>query len=277
MRLTEQQVNYFKTFGFLIFRQLFSASEVKRYRQEFDSGLDAWIGGSHDGMKRVWAPLMDSNTPFIASLLDDPRFVSVGEQLLGKEMMGIVTDANYYVGDTQWHPDMGTAKQRAAKFTIYLDPLDASNGALRVIPGSHLEPLHSELRSQLFRTDPQTGQSVRKDPQEAFGVRPDQIPAFAFESNPGDALVFNNAIWHAAFGGSEHRRMGTVIYYEDPQTPEAVAIIQKVMRGNHENCQKTWNSQFYPEYWRKVGNPLHQQWVRRLDELGILETPIPAG
>jgi hypothetical protein len=44
MRLTEQQLNFFQTFGFLIFRQLFSPQEIDRYSREFDAGLDAWVG-----------------------------------------------------------------------------------------------------------------------------------------------------------------------------------------------------------------------------------------
>jgi hypothetical protein len=159
-QLSSEQLNHFWTFGFLIFRQLFSPEEVERYRREFDAGLEAWNDGPHDGATRLWAPLMDSNTPFIASLTDDPRFADVAEQLLGKPVLGYLTDGNYYVGDTRWHPD-GTLLE-AIKFTIYLDALDANSGALRVVPGSHHEPLHS---------------LITRETQAVFGVRPDEVPA----------------------------------------------------------------------------------------------------
>ena len=70
MKLTEQQINHFKTFGFLVFRQLLTPEEVQLYSDEFDTGMDATIeGGLHDGINRHWSPLMDANTPFITSLL----------------------------------------------------------------------------------------------------------------------------------------------------------------------------------------------------------------
>lgn len=272
MQLTEQQLNHFRSFGFLTFRQYLTPDELKTYSDEFDAALEArrlQLGGN---VKRVWTTLMGDNTPFIASLIDDPRFADPAKQVLGGDPIGIVTDGNYYVGDTQWHPDMAHCPYRAAKFVLYLDELDASNGALRVIPGSHRDPLHSDLRALLL--DQSAQGKRRSNLSSTLGISPDQVPAYSFASEPGDALLFNNAIWHAAFGGGDRRRMGTVIYYEDPQTPESVANTQTMMRKNHDKHATEWGEQFYPEHWRSVDDPRHQSWVRRLDELGILETPL---
>ena len=38
--LTEQQVNHFNTFGFLIFRQLFTPEEVETINAEFEHAFD---------------------------------------------------------------------------------------------------------------------------------------------------------------------------------------------------------------------------------------------
>ena len=73
MKLTDQQMNHFKSFGFLTFRQYLTPDELKTYSDEFDAALEArrlQLGGN---VKRVWTTLMDANTPFIASLIDDPR------------------------------------------------------------------------------------------------------------------------------------------------------------------------------------------------------------
>lgn len=255
MRISEQQLNQFNTFGFLVFHNLLSPAEVDLYRQEMDAGLDARIeGGNHDGTKRFWAYLNDSDTPFITSLSDDPRFGDVAEQLLGKDVIAICGDSNYYVGDTQWHPDV--TEFDAVKFTIYLESLDANTGALRVIPGSHREPYHSQ---------------IARDTETAFGVRPEDLPAYAFASNPGDVLVFNVATWHSAFGGSTRRRMSTLQYYEDPQTPEITERVGRVLRASAESYMSRLNRPMYPSYWRSIDNPRHQRWVGRLAELGVLE------
>ena len=273
MQLTEQQLNHFKSFGFLRFRQYLTPDELKTYSDEFDAALEARLLQLGGDVKRVWTTLMDSNTPFISSMIDDPRFADAAKQVLGGDPIGIVTDGNYYVGDTLWHPDMGICTYRAAKFVIYLDELDASNGALRVIPGSHREPLHSDLRELLWGGKPTKAERL-SNLSSTLGIRPDEVPAYSFVSKPGDALLFNNAIWHAAFGGGDRRRMGTVIYYEDPQTAESVENTQTMMGRNHGKQASEWGEQFYSEHWRSVDDPRHQRWVRRLDELDILETPL---
>src|SRR5206468_1529189 len=81
-------------------------------------------GQPHDGVKRHYTGLMDERTPFIASLAEDPRFADVAEELLDKPMLGIATDGNYYVGDTLWHPDIGSHAYEGIKFAIYCDPQD---------------------------------------------------------------------------------------------------------------------------------------------------------
>ena len=198
MQLTEQQLNHFQTFGFLIFRQLLSPEESAQYSREFNVGLDAWIeGGRHDRKARHYASLMEETSPFIASLADDPRFVDVAEQLLAKDVICIAVDGNYMVGDTQWHPDTRSLDYTAVEFCIYPDPLESNNGALRVIPGSHQEPFHGQ---------------ISREPQATYNVQPDELPAFVFESQPGDVLVFNVGLWHGAFGGGDHRRQGVVVY-----------------------------------------------------------------
>ena len=268
MRLTEQQINHFRTFGFIVFRQCFSPDEWRTYCHEFDLGLDALIpGDKHDGKSRFQANLMDATTPFITSLNDDPRFWETAEQLLGKEVLGVGGDSNYYVGDTAWHPDNNGLRQDSVKFTIYLEPLNARNGALRVIPGSHREPLHSAIRGDTS----QEHSSARSAVGPNFGVRPDQVPCYVFESEPGDVLAFHTGIWHGAFGGNTKRRMGTIQYYEDPQTVDSFEEIRRVLRHVHKNEIETQGRPWFPEYWRSLDNPRHKAWVRRLDEITALD------
>ncbi len=257
MSLTEQQVNHFRTFGFVVFRQLFRPDELKLYMDEFDRGLDLWVpGGQHDRQKRHHALFTYDTTPFICSLHDDPRFADVAEELYGKPMFGLTVNGNYYVGDTQGHPDSGTAQHSGIKFTIYLEPLTAADGALRLIPGSHREPLRTELA---------------KDPQAKFGVRPEDVPCYSFESQPGDVLAFDMRCWHASFGGSDHRRMGVVVYFEDPQTPETEAITKEKIENAKKLAASFGQTVWFTPYWRSINNLRHQRWVRRLGELGVLD------
>ena len=257
MKLSEQQLSHFRVFGFLIFRQLLSGEEMALYSREFNAGLDAWLdGGKHDGKRRHYATLMEENPPFIAGLAHDHRFADVAEQLLAKDVLAIAVDGNYHVGDTLWHPDTRSLDYAAVKFCIYPDPLNGSNGALRVIPGSHRDPFHSQ---------------ISREPETAYDVAQADVPSYIFESQPGDVIVFNVATWHAAFGGNNCRRQGVVVYYEDPDTPESTAAIQEQMRSNHGKIAEMGHTMYGP-YWRSIDNPRHQSWIRRLAELDSLET-----
>ena len=259
MQIGKQQLNHFETFGFLVFRQLLSPAEMERFSEEFDCGMQAWLEGeAFDGTQRHYATLMEAASPSIAGLADDPRFGDVAEQLLGRKGIAIAVDGSYMVGDTRWHPDTASLDYRGIKFCIYPDRLDGATGALRVIPGSHREPLHG---------------MVAGDPGEAYGIPPVQMPAHVFESQPGDVLAFDVGLWHASFGGAAGRRQGVIVYYEDPESPQSTEAVLSQMRGNHQifTCKR---HQMYGDHWRSLAGPRHQRWLRRLDELGVLDTPI---
>lgn len=263
MELTEQQMRHFKTFGFLIFRQFLSAEEMETYNREFDHGLESWLRhGRHAESYGPCVPLHDSDTPFIASLLDDPRFADVAEQVLGTKVLGIWSDASRRDSDTPWHTDQVTSKYKAVKFAIYTEPLVSSNGALRVIPGSHHEAYSTRINEH-------TG-SI--DTEARFGVRQEDLPAFVFESHPGDVFLFHNPTWHSSFGGNG-RGMGVVMFTEDPQTPYATDNLKRIMFNMHRRVSENYGRPFYPEYWRSIDDPRHQNWVKRLAELDCLETP----
>ena len=98
------------------------------------------------------------------------------------------------------------------------------------------------------------------------------MPAYAFESQPGDVLVFLHRLWHSSFGGGARRRMTEVNYYADPETPANVEAFCHQMANNHSSSTER-GGHMYPKYWRSVDDPRHQSWIRRMDQLGALDTP----
>lgn len=98
------------------------------------------------------------------------------------------------------------------KMALYLDPVTATSGALRVIPGSqHYGDHFAEALQASLRTS-----------QDVLGIHGSQVPAIALESNPGDVVVFNQNTKHSAWGGSNRRRMFTInctAHYKDEEMP----------------------------------------------------------
>jgi hypothetical protein len=204
-RLTDQQLAFFETFGFLAFPGLL-ADRIERITDEFEAIWAAHGGGHngtvHDGTARSCSVQFVDQNEYLSTLLDDPRIHDIAASILGDDFNYMGSDGNFYTGDTNWHSDGygGRGGMRHIKIAFYLDALDGDTGALRVIPGSHRigEPFAEELE-----------RCIRKS-KDLWGVAGRQVPAIALDTTPGDILVFNHDLKHASFGGSQRRRMFTM-------------------------------------------------------------------
>jgi hypothetical protein len=203
MRLTEQQVRFFETFGYLAFPGLLD-DIVEEIIREFEA---VWAarggghhGGAHDGKRRSCVvPFIDQSVR-LSALIDDPRIHGIAESLLGEDFNYMGSDGNLYAGDTGWHSDGQHPEIRHVKLAFYLDPLTRETGCLRVIPGSHRmgDRYADSLQNEIGRS------------QELWGIRHPEVPCVALETRPGDLVCFNHNTKHAAFGGSGRRRMFTI-------------------------------------------------------------------
>ncbi|MCX6018938.1 MAG: phytanoyl-CoA dioxygenase family protein [Chloroflexi bacterium] len=201
--ITEQQITFFNTFGFIAFPGLL-ADCIEEIIAEFEATWTQRGGGHngkvHDGKARSCiVPFIDQRDR-LAALIDDPRIVSIAQAFLGENFNYMGSDGNYYVGDTGWHSDGWHPETRHIKMAFYLDSLTKDTGCLRVIPGSHRidDKFAQDLQAQIRKSD------------SLWGLKGSDVPAIPLEVTPGDLLVFNHNTKHAAFGGSDHRRMFTI-------------------------------------------------------------------
>ena len=204
MGLTEQQLRFYRTFGFLKFPGLF-APEVGAITEAFEAVWSA-SGRTHDHLKRsMLIPFIDQHE-YLSGLLDDRRIDEVASAVLGDQYNYESSDGNYYVGDTKWHSDKDPLDPiESFKIAFYLDPVTRDSGCLRVIPGSvHGSDTFSRA---LHEAVPFT---MNSRPEEFWGVSGSEVPAFAIESIPGDMLMFNHRIKHSSWGGGDRRRMFTL-------------------------------------------------------------------
>ena len=258
--LTQAQYQFFQTFGFVVLRQVFTKSELLTIDREFEAGLNAAHADKpFDGTERHGAILTGADTPFFAHLPEDPRVYEIAEQLYGEDCFSFCTDANRYVGDTRWHPDHHNDVQRdcyGIKFAYYIDPVDADTGALRVIPGSHRNPLHADIQDRIKELD--------------LPIR--DLPCHICESEPGDLVAFDVRLWHASCGGATGRRMCTVVYYKNPHSPEE----DPGMRWRADNCvQATAPRPFVNPHWaaNSKGSARRAAWLEKLRHWGFMEEP----
>ena len=202
-RLAPEQLRFFETFGFLAFPGLLGDcidEIIEAFEAVWAGRGGGHHGAPHDGEQRSCiVPFIDQH-PRLCALLDDGRIEGLLSSLIGPDFNYVGSDGNYYAGDTRWHSDGWGRRLRFVKVALYLDPLTRDTGCLRVIPGSHhLEDGFAGTVQEHIREIPET-----------WGMEARDLPCLPLETKPGDVLVFNHNLKHAAFGGSARRRMFTI-------------------------------------------------------------------
>ena len=248
MQLTQQQVAFFEAFGYLVIPELFSTSEIEKMSDDFDkTALDDRDGADFDANRRqnislteteAWSNIEVRDHLFypLRQLFGSDHFVSIGKP-----------GGGLYVGDTDWHPDCAfVGTQKRIKGAIYLDAVTKDTGCLRIVPGSHKNPLHDHLQplrmgrikkslddGSLMSNIAPAGEAGRleleqwqkysginmEDGNTIYGVNSLDIPAANMESNPGDVVFFDQHCFHAAFGGRDGRRMVAMSWASNPTEP----------------------------------------------------------
>ncbi len=242
-RLSRAQLNYFDTFGFIALPGLMTDS-IAEITEAFEQ---IWVdhggghnGKPHDGVNRSCiVPFLDQHERLCA-LLDDPRIEGTLCSLLGDDFNYTGSDGNYYAGDTRWHSDGFHKEIRYVKIAFYLDSLDKDSGCLRVIPGSHLM---SDGYSETLEENV-------KNSEEMWGVIGKAVPAVALEVEPGDIVAFRHNTKHAAFGGSERRRMFTINCCEHVDD-DRIDILKKDIEG----LSRFWVERAYGEKMVATASP----------------------
>jgi ectoine hydroxylase-related dioxygenase (phytanoyl-CoA dioxygenase family) len=219
VQLSSQQVDFFETFGFLVFPGLLK-DDIDWIRQEFEAVFTDH-GLVHDHVRRTCVvPFIDSREK-LSTILDHPLVEGIAASLLGDDFNYVGSDGNYYSGDTPWHSDGFHTVGRFIKIALYLDPVKGDTGALRVIPGSHRVDLENSWGARHARSS-----------HDRWGIEQNQVPAIALDSAPGDVVAFNHNVMHAAFGGASQRRMFTLNCCRHCETPEEIADLKSYIAAH---------------------------------------------
>jgi hypothetical protein len=248
LQLSAQELARIDVFGYLVFAGLLN-DRIDRIVEEFEATF-ANPGGyykPHDGTTRSCILPFIDQTEYLASLIDDPRIDGIFTSLLGEDYNYLGSDGNFYVGSTGWHSDTdwsgrsrGKPPRTFYKLALYLDPVSATTGALRVIPGSH-------RYGDSFAEDLQR---ALEKPQDTLGLTGDQVPAIALESNPGDVVIFNQTTKHSSWGGSSRRRMFTInctAHYAEAEIP--------LLRNEVASFARFWPDSLYGEAMMRTASP----------------------
>ncbi len=277
--LTDQQLAHFRTFGFVILKDLFTEEELETLNAEFDyAGERASSYDPFDGSKRHIFNFRGEDGPLFVSLTEDPRFAGTAEQIYGGNFFATncAGGIRFVNKGTKWHPDTVHKGQHGVKFGFYLQPLRADSGALRVIPGSHLDPLHNDLREVRAKQKLGGAHPVK---QALGGV--ENVPSYPCETDPRDVVAFDLRLWHASWGGFEDRKMCQVVFYHTPENAEEMEATrwQLLMNMDQDYSAAPWNDpDRFPGGWHSnpEGNPKRARWLNQMCEIREAKTGLRA-
>jgi hypothetical protein len=202
--LIQEQIDHFRTIGFLVLPAALDGDALGGLIEEVDAAIAAagprdTVGG---GITGHYVPAGDR--PVSAGLVR--RFQPMAEQLLGREAFPAAAHEIMFFAERWWHVDLGPDVP-ALKAAVYLETLDARNGALHVLPATHKIP-QTQLAT-LHR------------------MNPHHVPCHVIESRPGDAIFFHAHLWHAALNG-RNRRQWSVEYFAFPADDRERAEVRQL-------------------------------------------------
>ena len=203
--LSDQQINYFNVFGYLKLPGLF-ADEIANIQERFtsifenhDKEIVNWNHPTHENRDRRFIPRFLEKDKELGELLGGQRVKAIMNSVIGEAYKYRASDGSIFDCGTLFHQDSFGADPKSLniKCGLYLDKVDESSGALRVIPGSH--HAGDKYRRLLNKNVIETS--------TAFGRPIDEIPVAVLDSNPGDLLLWDYRILHAACYRGNERRM----------------------------------------------------------------------
>tara|TARA_R110002124_G_scaffold50117_8_gene146214 strand:- start:808 stop:1527 length:720 start_codon:yes stop_codon:yes gene_type:complete len=217
-RLSQSQLRFFHTFGYLLLPGLF-CEDIGAIGNAFDKVMaDPDSGGiplAYANGGRSMVPAILDRHPTLNALKSDPRVTGIADSVLGDDWEYAESAGDQLECETTWHRDTyGTPlTQFSIKLLFYMEPLTAATGALRVLPGTNY--FQGDYVKDVLR-----GHGFPDRMQDVFGVPANAIPAVAVETNPGDVVVLNFRTVHASFEGAKIKRRLLNINYREPTKPK---------------------------------------------------------
>ncbi len=207
MRLSDAQLERFRTDGLLLLPNLFSAEEVALMRERladvYAQDTPANIREKDSEVVRT-AMGLHLRDEVYAKLVRHPRLVEPAMQILGEplyvQQVKVNVKAAFCGEPWQWHYDFathhsedGVAKPLALNLHVFLDDVNEFNGPLYFIPGSHRAKTPDATLDTVSTSYP------------LWVVRPDEVRELARANGivsatgpAGTGLIFGDVMLHAS-------------------------------------------------------------------------------
>ena len=260
-RMTEEAAQ-FHAFGYIVIRQCLDSEHVAALQNAHTCEMANapsydYFGAGGTRMSRRY---IDQH-PAFGALVEHPHVLAMMRDIDGTEFLFSGSgDMWSNFDDTPWHTDGVPGKEfPSAKIAVYLDDMDETSGALRVIPGSN----HPQFCSALFQAS-----GVWDDGRPRLQIPPDEVPgAVTIATAPGDVVLWDNRLWHYAPRRPDGlpRRALFISYFRDPgDDMVARGVLHRLYKSMHPA-----NQYIYSRTLLQHPTPARERMATRLEALGI--------
>ena len=260
--LTPLQVGQFRAMGFLKLEACLAPDETAHFEAAYERLIA--VAQAYDYFERnLGLPSKGTRMQSRCAALDDgfasfiehPYITAAQQDIFGRPCLFMSDEVWFNMSDAPWHSDvLGDAERDPDFYTIkaaiYLDALGPDGGSLQVIPGSHFPAYGQALLDECGYSE------GGGRPRLHFKAPPGAV---SVATCPGDVVLFDTRIWHAAGGLQDGRRTAFISYVPDPgDSPRRQEQVRQLIRPFP-----------YTDHLIETASPARQAMVARMRELAI--------
>ena len=249
MTLTENQQAQFERDGYLVLREMYNAGEITHIREAFMEqakdgpveGLSDRVAGDPSDPLVFYPRMMNPHSQpqrevgtIARDYLLDARLKPVLSDLLGEEPLGVQTMFYFKPAGArgqELHQDNFYLRVKPGTCLaawLAVDDVDAENGGMKVVPGSHFEEIACPQKADpaiSFTTD--------------YVPVPPGMTAVHADMKAGDVLFFNGSVIHGSTPNTSATRFrrSLIAHYVPRQSQELAHWYQSPMTFDGEVVQ----------------------------------------
>jgi hypothetical protein len=217
----QSYINYFDTFGFMKFNNLFIDSNEKLIKA-FEYNV---VNNKKENIVDNIPCAMEYLDYFVDITINKKIHSILGKLFSPKKYYYSGSDSKIYSSDTNWHCDRITNNLHI-KCAFYLNKLDEGTGCLRVFPGS--QNFNDKYNSVLSKKVIPLFQGPGGFDPMFFHVSNPNLPYYPINIGFGDFVIFNLKLYHSAFGNNINKKMICMNFtenYDDDNISEKLECI----------------------------------------------------
>jgi len=242
MKLTDAQVDQYRSNGYLFPLDVFNAPQVDMILAEFEQ---AQAFASAMGLESAWPRLIRANAhyllPFVYQVATAPRLLDPVESILGPDLL--LWSAEFFIKGAHsdkivsWHQDLtywglGETDDEITAW-VALSEVNVESGCMRFLPGSQRQPIVPHRDTFDASNLLSRGQQVT--------VEVDEKQAVDVELHPGQVSLHHGRLFHASGPNrSDHDRVGLVFRFLTPQVRQQVSQRDYAMQVRGIDDQGNW-------------------------------------